>query len=271
MIKTITITITVLVCSQWCFLFAQEFQSLGAQAAQRKYNTAMDKYKQDLERLEAQKALAEETYKKELQAALTNATKAGNLDEALRIKQVLEGSDAGVAGNKPDDNKKNADLKIQFPKNIVWENVSSKKTVKNFHVIQDVVQGHSSTDMLTYIKNASFKDEIFGKKPVILLTSPEGVITPSGAHGNSTYCIFYFNCQKDTELELELVFSSHGKVKCYLDFEEVGSGKSGFAKTTLNLTKGMHVFVIDYINTWDRRFIRLKFPDTMVQVGTVKQ
>jgi len=263
--------LVVLICLSIGNCFAQEFQSLGAQAAQRKYNTAMDKYKQDLERLEAQKALVEETYKKELQAALTNATKAGNLDEALRIKQVLEGSDAGVAGNKPDDNKKNADLKIQFPKNIFWENVSSKKTVKNFHVIQDVAQGHSSTDMFNYIKNATFKDEIFGKKPIIMPTNTEGLITPEAAHGNSNYCIFYLNCQKDTELELELMYSPHGKVKCYLDFEEVGSGKAGYTKTTLSLTKGMHVLVIDYVNTWAGRFIRLKFPDTMVQVGTVKQ
>jgi hypothetical protein len=90
---------------------AQEFQSLGAQNAQRKYNTALDKYKLEVEKLDAQKALAEETYKKELQTALTNATKAGNLEEALKIKQFLEG-DEPEANKKPDDNKKNADAKI---------------------------------------------------------------------------------------------------------------------------------------------------------------
>jgi len=79
-------------------LLAQEFKSLGAKAA-------LNKYKAELKKAEDIKTVAEAQYKKDLEAALASAMKAGNLDEANLIKAELSGGEAPVVENKKDELK----------------------------------------------------------------------------------------------------------------------------------------------------------------------
>jgi hypothetical protein len=81
--KTILIIILI---SLPLFLVAQEFKSTDAKIALEKYNN-------QLKKIEELKIAADKLYKKDLADALIAATKAGNLDEANLIKATLDGKD----------------------------------------------------------------------------------------------------------------------------------------------------------------------------------
>ena len=85
---------------------AQEFKNLQAK-------NAMEKYKSEIKKAEEIKEAAEVKLKKDLTEALASAMKMGDLDEANKIKAVLDGKSEGKEEAKAEPEKAKEKPKVE--------------------------------------------------------------------------------------------------------------------------------------------------------------
>jgi hypothetical protein len=79
--------------SAYCGEGVDGFKNTKAKVAQKKYNDAVEKAKKEYD---DKVAKAQEVYKKDLDAALKDEMKKGDLDEANKIKEVIDSFEADM-------------------------------------------------------------------------------------------------------------------------------------------------------------------------------